>query len=308
MDISRKLIFGGMLCAAMIWSPVWASSDLAKTTQETAQAKAKSHAQETASQERSHIIDEAIDALRKTNLALKALAQGKSEKAIDYLSLAIGKLETAIALNPGLSLAPVDVQIITVDNYGDVKAVEKAVANARRLLDDGKVQAARGLLQDMASEIVTHVTSLPLATYPDAIRSSIPLINNGNTKEAKHILEAALSTLVVVDHVTPLPVLRAQVMLAEASKLAQKGNRSQQENEHLSDLLHKSKEQVELARVLGYGDKDAYKDFNDRIEQLEKVTSGGQSGGMSLFNELNLKIDHFLRNLYMKTGGASIIH
>lgn len=308
MHFSRKHILGGILCAGMVCSPVWASTDLAKPSQETAQAKAKSHAQETASEERSHIIDEAIDALRKTNQALKALAQGKSEKAIDYLSLAIGKLETAIALNPGLSLAPVDVQIITVDNYGDVKAVEKAVAKARRLLDDGKVQAARALLQDLASEIVTQVTSLPLATYPDAIRSAIPLISKGKTKEARHVLEAALSTLVVVDHVTPLPVLRAQVMLAEASKLAQKAHRSHQENERLADLLHQSKEQIELARVLGYGDKDAYKDFNDRIEQLEKVTSGGQSGGMSLFNELNLRIDHFLRNLYMKTGGASIIH
>lgn len=70
------------------------------------------------------------------------------------------------------------------------------------------VQRARSLLEGLGSEIVFTVTNLPLATYPDAIKAIVPMIDEGRIKEAKVALGLALNTLVLTNHVVPLPILR----------------------------------------------------------------------------------------------------
>ncbi len=300
MKIKRHLILAAILGTGVAFAPAWADSDK-KGIEAQAQAQAQHQTQDRAQEERSRIIEDAITALVKTNQAIRALDAGEKEQAIDHLSVAIGKLEAAVARNPELSLAPIDVQVITVDAYHDMKAVKKAVREARKYLNDGKVQAARRLMETLASEIVVRVTSIPLSTYPDAIKAVIPLIDQGKIKEARLALEEALSTLVVVDHVTPLPVLRARAMLDEASKLAQESDRSKDEQERLDELLKTAREQLELAKALGYGDQKDFEDFYRRIETLQEKVAGGKMGSGDDFNELILKIDDFLENLYKKT-------
>ena len=300
MKIKRHLILAAILGTSVAFAPAWADSTKEKIQQQ-AQTQAQHQSQDKAQEERSRIIEDAITALVKTNQAIRALDAGEPEKAIDFLSVAIGKLEAAVARNPELALAPIDVQVITVDAYHDVKAVKKAVREARKYLNDGKIQAARHLMETLASEIVVRVTSIPLSTYPDAIKAVIPLIDQGKIKEAKLALEEALSTLVVVDHVTPLPVVRARAMLEAASKLAQQAGRNKEDQKKLDELLKSAREQLELAKALGYGDEKDFKDFYRRIEDLQKQVAGGKTGSGDDFNELILKIDDFLENLYKKT-------
>ena len=52
---------------------------------------------------------------------------------------------------------------------GSVEAVRGLGKQIADLVDDGKFQEARPLLSGFASEVVIRTTSLPLATYPDAI-------------------------------------------------------------------------------------------------------------------------------------------
>jgi len=301
MTIKRHLILAAILGASTLSMPAWAADSAKERIKEQAQTEAQHQTQGKAQEERSRIIEDAITALVKTNQAIRALDAGEPEKAIDHLSVAIGKLEAAVARNPQLALAPVDVQVITIDAYHDVKAVKKAVREARKYLNAGQIQAARHLMEDLASEIVVRVTSIPLSTYPEAMKAVIPLIDQGKVKEAKLALEEALATLVVVDHVSPLPVLRARAMLNEASELAQQAGRKKEEQKKLDGLLKAAREQLELAKALGYGEEKDFKDFYRRIEALQEQVAGGGTGKRSDFDDLILKIDDFLENLYKKT-------
>jgi hypothetical protein len=132
--------------------------------------------------------------LDETHVALKALEEGKSKEALEALARATGKLELLAARDPDLAVAPVDVDVVTHDLYATPRAIREAREEAGELLEDGKVQEARRLLSGLASEIVIRVTNLPLATYPDAIKEISPLIDRGETEEAKSALRAALNT------------------------------------------------------------------------------------------------------------------
>jgi len=250
-----------------------------------------------AAKERSQIMDGAVKALDATQAALRELESGKKQKALNLLAEAIGKLEVITTAAPDLSLAPVDVSVIVRDNPGDVKDIEKAIDEAGDLLGDGKVQDARHILDSLASEVDVRVANIPLATYPDAIKSIVPLIEKNKLKEAAVRLQQTLSTLMVVDHITPLPVLHAQDILAHARKVV--GNQKSMEKkdvETVQALLAKAKAELERANVLGYLNKETYKAMLKDVHSLEKkVDAHGDTG--SLLNALRKKVDDFLKSL-----------
>src|SRR5215217_1049677 len=169
---------------------------------------ARSQAGNVMSRQRKTVIVEAASALVQTKDALRALDLKKPNEAVAALERASGKLNIVLARDPNLALAPIDVNITTYDVYTTLDAINKAREQAEDYLDAGEVQNARALLSDLASEIVVSVVNIPLKTYPDAIAAAVPLIDRGKINEAKAKLEAALSTLVTIDHVIPLPLLR----------------------------------------------------------------------------------------------------
>ncbi|KFI24113.1 hypothetical protein CG51_00630, partial [Haematobacter missouriensis] len=155
----------------------------------------------------------------ETNAAIAAIEKGDTDAAIAALALATGKLETVVAREPDLALAPVRIDHFTYDVLGSVEAVRKLGKQIEDLVDDGKFQEARPLLSGFASEVVIRTTSLPLATYPDAILAATALLDDGKTDEAMTVLNAALSTQVVTDTVVALPPLRAVAMIEKAKAL-----------------------------------------------------------------------------------------
>ena len=249
-----------------------------------------------ATEERKKIIEEAVTALGRVNLALRHLDRGKTSEALDDLAVAVGKLELIVTRYPELALAPVDVRMITHDLQADVAAIRKLVSEAQDALDDGRVQEARRILRDLGSEIIVRVYNIPLATWPDAIKSVVPLIDQGKVDEAKRAIEEALSTLVIVDHVIPLPVVRAQAWLKQARELAGKEKRTREEESKLADYLAKAKKQLQLAETFGYGSRKDYEKFYDTIDEIARRTSGGgtESG---LFDRLRKSIDEFREKL-----------
>ncbi len=249
-----------------------------------------------AAAERKKIIEEAVTALARVNLALRHLDRGKNDEALDDLAVAVGKLELIVTRYPELSLAPVDVRVITHDLRADVSEIRKAVDRAREALDEGRVQEARRTLRDLGSEIIVRVINIPLATWPAAIKQVVPLIDDGKIDQAKEALQAALSTLVVVDTVIPLPVVRAEAWLERASELAKKEQRTKDEERELADYLEKARHQLELAEALGYGAHEDYAKFYDTIGQIEKKTRGGGTE-TGLFDRLRRSIEEFKKKL-----------
>ena len=272
-----------MLCALLMAfaNPVFAQNAIddegvAEATDGVAQ-DVQSETDNQAADRRKKIMQEAVDALAKTKDALTALEEERIDDALEALAVTTGKLELIVAREPGLALAPTDVSVVTHDLYATKAAVQTAIDSAEEAIEDGNVQTARRILDGLGSEMVITVANLPLATYPDAIKAITPLIDAGEIADAKNRLQVALNTLVLTDHVVPLPVLRSEALLERAEELAKNGERTDAENEELSDHLAAVRYQLELAQLLGYGDKDDYKPIYAQLKQIAAKTKDGQS-------------------------------
>lgn len=292
-SLLTALLIGAILSSsALTAAEPAAAPGTAAPGQGTAEAQAQTQAQE----RRKEIVSEAVEALAQTKKALAALYAGKKDEALAALTAAIGKLELILTRDPTLALAPVDVAVVSYDVYASPKAIKAAVEKAQDYLEDGKVQAARDLLDGLASEIVISVVSIPLETYPDAIRAVVPLIDAGKTEEAKAQLQAALNTLVVVDEILPLPILRAEDLLGQAQTLAEKEKRSAEEEKQLADLLKAARTQLEIGQALGYGDKAAYAPLYDELKKIEKKVAGKQSDH-GFFDKLHKSFNELKKSL-----------
>lgn len=175
-------------------------------------------------------------------------------------------------------MAPSDVNVVTYDILADIKAVKALREEIEDALDDGRVQQARRLIRNLASETVISVTNIPLATYPDAIKRAAKLIDVEKMDEAKKELQLALNTLVVTDTIIPLPITIAEKYLKEAETLTEKGDRSEEESERLADLLKDARTELEFAQALGYGSKKDFKNLYKQLDQIKDKTKGGKSG------------------------------
>ncbi|HCP14228.1 MAG TPA: hypothetical protein DIT32_00320 [Peptococcaceae bacterium] len=259
---------------------------------EAVQPQVDEEAEKKAAEQRKKIMEEAHAAIAESKKALKALDDGKTEEALKALEQAIGKMELIVARDPELALARVDVNVKVYDLFANLDTLKKAVKQAKEYLDDGEVQLARPLIAGLASEMVIESINIPLATYPDAIKSVVPLIDKGEIDEAKAAIQTALNTLVVVkEHVIPLPVVRAKELLKEAETLAEKKDRTDEESKELAALLDDAENQLKMAEVLGYGKKKAFKPMYEQLDTIRDKTKDDKSG-KGFFNKIKDQISN----------------
>lgn len=231
-----------------------------------------------AADKRKQVLDEAVSALALTKSALAALDEKESARALATLAEVTGKLELIVAREPTLALAPGDVRTIVHDLFANTETVEAMTDEALDALKHGEVQRARRVLALLASEIVIAVTNIPLATYPAAVKSVVPLIDQGKIEEAKAALQLALGTLVETLSVIPLPILRAKLLVKRAETLTEDGQRSEASGERLQDLLNEARQQLEMAELLGYGKKKDFEPLYSELKKVKEKTAGGGSG------------------------------
>jgi hypothetical protein len=279
--------------------PAEPKSQESKATESTIQ----SEVEKSAAAKRAQLLKDAQAALEETNQAIQALDQGRKDEALAALEKVTGKLDLIIARDPALAFAPVSVSTIVRDLYAGPDTAREAVMKAKAALDDGRVQEARGLLSALASEAEVQVTNIPLGTYPAAIKAVVPLIDAGKTADAKAALSAALNTLVIESYVTPLPNLRAKVILADAEKLAEKSARTAEENKKLHDQVEAARNELKLGEVLGYGTTDDYKPLYAQLDDIQKKTEGGKSG-TGFFDQIKDSLKRFTAHLASQTKGS----
>ncbi|MDQ1832117.1 YfdX family protein [Massilia scottii] len=240
-------------------------------------------------QKQRELMAEAQSAIAETEKALKALDEKRNRDALAALASATGTLELLLARSPKLALAPIRTDVVTHDLLARNDTVKAAVKEVRDRLRDGEVQKARQLMQALASEVEFRTLNIPLETYPAAIKAITPLIDAGKIEEAKTALRTMLNTLVVTTEVVPLPKLRAEEQIKAAQALAEKANRSKEENDKLAQSVAAARDQLKIAELLGYGDKKDYKPMYQQIDELDKKTAGGKSG-MGWFEKLKQQL------------------
>jgi len=278
----KKLLTSALVASVLVTSSFAAD---AKTNNVSKNAVTKA---EQKAQNETKLVKEAIKAIQYTQEALLYLDKNNVEKAKEALKNAVGQLAIVLNAPNAPYLLPVDIQIEAYKFAGKLEDVAKLVAQAKILVAENKLPQARELLNTLRDEIVIKTINLPLATYPAALNLAIKYLNENKVKEAKDVLAMALATLVEVDTIIPIPIVKAEALVLEASKIVKKDK-----NEALK-YLEEAKYQLALAQTLGYTSKSdtTYKMLRDAIVNLEKeIKANHKTEG--LFEKLLKKLKEF---------------
>jgi hypothetical protein len=268
------------------------SSDVQKQRQEAErQLRPEVEAQRQQEQrEAEQTIDQdAIAAVDQTVQAIKAIAANKKEDALSAIERATGKINILLARNPSSALIVVDAEVVVIDTAPlDLKVIDQKVQLTTTAVKEKDLPVARVILATLVSEIRIEIVSLPLATYPAALSQAARLLDQGKTQEAGTVLLTALNTLVIVDHVVPVPLILSQAAISAADK-------QQQDKEAAMALLEVARNELNRSRELGYlsGDPE-YRALEKQISDLESTIKGKGNIG-SKFSELRDRLSALLK-------------
>jgi hypothetical protein len=219
-------------------------------------------------------IAEALSTVQETRNAVQFLDHNQPEQAKSALERALGKSDLLLMNYPNASLVPISVNVHVMDTSAEDATLKKTSNEAKSLIQQGRLQEARLLLREIASEIDITTANLPVATYPKAIRTASQLINQGKNDEAKVQLLTALQSLVIVESAIPLPVIRAQALIDEVGRQASEDKLDKAQADH---LLSEADQQLTLAEKLGYGNrKKDFADIHRSLKETKKIVSRNQ--------------------------------
>jgi len=224
---------------------------------------------------------EIMEAVHLTFTAAQEIQQGKDADAAKALEKASADFDKALKANPKLDLLPVAEEVVVKSFAGDSKIIAEALRTADALIKQHRTQDAREILMPLRDEIDFTTQFLPMKSYPVATKKAAELLKKGKKKEALATLAAAFGTLVSVVDVVPTPLLLAEDMVSEASKLAK------EKKAEALKLLNGAEEQLKRAELLGYTSRHAkaYAELKKQIEAI-KAEIGGKNETKGLYEKL----------------------
>ena len=249
----------------------------------------ESQRQQNESEAKQTLDQEAIAAVTQTEEAIKSITENKKDDALASIERATGRISILLARNPASALIPVNVDVVVIDTApADPTVIDQIVQRATDATKHRDLPAARMLLASVVSELRIRTTSLPLATYPAALQQAAQLLDQGKNQDAGNVLLTALNTLVIVDHVIPLPLILAQAAIDAAN--------SQRQNKEIAlTLLQTAKGEANRSRQLGYLSNDSeYKALDNEISSLESAIKG-KADTSPMFSQLRDRISAFLK-------------
>ncbi len=286
----KKLLLSSGIVGALVFQPGIAQFATAQSTQ-TKPANEQVMEQKSLDEFKAKITDkvvkEAAQALDEIKRGRQALDAKDQAAATRHLQSALGKIEAAIAIDPAVEFVPLEREYITLDAIKTEQEALFAKRTVEGFLRRGRVQDARLLMKDLASELDVRTTALPLVAYADAIKLALPLVVNKDYAGAAKIIDTALNTIVTTDKILPLPIIRMAAAIEAAQKVEADNAslNSEQKTLVLADLDY-ADEQMRLAVALGYADKDAYKATRKLIKLMKKNVVAKKSNTKNYVNAL----------------------
>ncbi len=283
----KKTLLSTLVSTLLLSSLATAGEHKNLTSQEVS-AKATQVATKKAKDNKVKLVQEALESLKLSAKAVDELNQNKVDDAKKSIELALGKLESILVAEHTPKLLPIENQIVIKNFVGTSEDVKKALAEVKKLLALGKVQEAGELLISLQSEIDITTVSLPLASYPDALKLASKYLIEKHPAKAKHVLEIALNTFAQDEQIIPIPLINALELVHVASTIAK--NDKEQALKHLA----MAKDDLKKAELLGYvsSSTTTYKQLEDLIEKTEKEVKGPNKAE-KLFKELGEKLKEF---------------
>ncbi len=290
----KKIILSG-LTASLLLSPALFALDStpADATAKQISTAAVSHAKGEAAQQKTQLVQEAIDSLKSAHEALIALEKKDKEGALKAIEKALGKLEVILASNEAPKVLPIKSFVAVNEFIGTSDGIKATVKIAKELLENGKVQLARKALMPLTSEIDITTVSLPLVSYPDALKLASKYIHSDKTAMAQELLTIALNTFDETTVIVPIPLLKATDLIAAASDIASR------DKAKAILYLDAASESLKVAKELGYVSKSevTYKVLQDKIEATKKEIKG-KNKAEKLFDSLKDKLADFKAKVF----------
>ena len=295
----KKLLLSAITASLLVSTSGIAKEQAAKdATVKEVNKIAISNAKEDARNNQTKLVQEAIESLKYAQSAVINLEHKDAKKATEDLEKAIGKLEVIMAAKDAPKLLPINNVIRVQEFVGTAADVERAVKTVKDLLDDGKVQEARALMIPLVSEIDITVVSLPLASYPDALKLAAKYVHDNKLDKAKEVLYIALSAFTEVTQVVPIPLLESTDLIAAASRIAK------EDKARALKYLDAASDALDVAEKLGYVSESTttYKMLHEKIEEVKKEIKG-KNKAEKLFESLAEKLKEFKEKIVSEKKG-----
>ena len=210
------------------------------------------------------------EALKASSLAMQSLQHKKVDEAKKQLKIATEKFDLALKNDPTLDIVPLDEQIAVFENLASSKEIQHRLTETQEFLIHYNLNEARAALAPLRDEMDIETVSLPMKVFPIATKDALKALNKGDTKAAMVIIAEAYNTFLIENAVIPLPLLKAQDLIADAASL------DKSKKEEATKLLDAAKEELERAHVLGYTSKHSpeYKALVKSIDAVKKEIKG----------------------------------
>lgn len=216
---------------------------------------------------------EAFTAITETQSLLQLIESGEKEKAIEKGKKLIGEFKVLLLRDSSTDKLLVNVNSHKDMLITDIETVQSIVDQAKEEIEKRHYQDASFLLNKVRSEVVIQSVFLPTAAYPEAIKIATALLKDGKEESAKMVLQEVLSTHVIKKTIIPIPILKAEQAIIEATLLDIK---TDDYKGKIINLLNFADYQLHLAEEMGYGKKD--KDYNMLYKMLHEVKDSVTKG------------------------------
>jgi len=299
--VIMKKILLSTLVASLLITGVNAKETAAKdATVKQVNTIAVNNATSEAKTNQAALVQEALNSLKEAHDALVALEKKDAKLATSKLESALGKLEVILAAKDAPKLLPIDNAIVVNEFVGTSKEIETILNHVRVLLNKNKIQEARALMIPLQSEIDITVVSLPLVTYPDALKLAAKYVHSNELDKAQEVLVTALSTFAKVTEVLPIPLLKATDLIVASSVIAK------EDKTRAIAYLDAASESLNVAEKLGYVSKSTttYKALHEQIDAVKKEIEGPNKAE-KIFAKLKESLKEFKEKVFSEKNDTN---
>ena len=285
----KNILLSTFVASLLFTSLATADSNTTKNlSSKEVSAQATKTATQKAQNNKTELVKEALESLKLSAKAIQQIDNKKTDEAKKSVQEALGKLESILASEKVPKLLPIERQMVVKNFMGTSKDVEAALTEVKKLLEEHKVQEAGELLTSLQSELDTITVSLPLASYPDALKLASKYLIDKQPMKAKGVLAIALNTFEKDEQIVPIPLINSLELVSKASEI------SKDDKEQALKHLEWAKDELYKAKALGYvsSSSTTYKEIDTLIDNLHKEVKG-ENNSTKLFKELSEKIKEF---------------
>ncbi len=239
---------------------------------------------------------EVVNAYKKALRAVILLHENNTTAAIKTLQQVTTQLQTALKKEPTLHQVLVSQEITVAQYVADSAQIQQSISLAERLLKEHSVQSAREIVLRLQDALIVDNASIVVPHFADNVQKALVILEKGALLEkderdaALLLLNMALNDVVYERVIVPIPLLKAQHFVVEASTL------DVSKKDTLNAYLDGAQEELKRAVLLGYIKENSseYKTLKGEIETIQKTLKGNKAKSPTLYDRIKRTFEKLL--------------